>query len=149
MLQKLIRWEHAYDKRDPDPSKNYGIRGMGLVFMLKGKEGVIQFVIFTDWHIASVRAETRVGKNFGPLPADVGFHCYTQQYGAEYHSKSCSVLEDKECFYEGSSLAADDVFNVFTEKGEHAMWTELLNRYNAYFNTQYDVISTTILSLSE
>jgi len=56
-LTREIKFSPAYDKRDPDPSKNYGIHGVTITFLLKGEKGAVQFVLYTNWHLPHVDHE--------------------------------------------------------------------------------------------
>ena len=40
-MERIIKFHQAYDKRHPNPSKNYGIHGVDLVFVLKGELGAV------------------------------------------------------------------------------------------------------------
>lgn len=75
----------AFDRRSTNPKKNYGIHGVEMRWYLIGKKGVVQFVLFTNWQLDHVEAET-----FGdwkspkqenhhralckPMAADIGYH---------------------------------------------------------------------------
>ena len=128
-MDKSIEWSPAYDKRDPDPSKNYGVHGIDLKFILKGPKGAAQFLVYTNWHLPSVREEWDAmvkAHLLQPLPADVGYHAYVPQYeGQESLTESCRYLEDGPCFYDGSGLSAQRVFDRFVTEGEDAVWEEL------------------------
>ena len=49
----------GYDKRNPDPTKNYGIHGCDVRFYLKNARSskIIQFVAYTDWLPSNVQEE--------------------------------------------------------------------------------------------
>ena len=42
-LEKKINFTPAFDRRDPDPKKDYGIHGVDMRCYLTGPEGVVQF----------------------------------------------------------------------------------------------------------
>jgi hypothetical protein len=109
-LEREIRFRPAYDKRDPDPKKNYGIHGVEMCWYLKGAAGTVQFIVFTNWHLPHVAKETdtRILKeaqmgvelkeyssmataprkldrcslhcSYHPTPADLGFHSKVEMY---------------------------------------------------------------------
>lgn len=131
-LERSVEVGAAYDKRNPDPSKNYGIHGVSLRFLLRGPNGVVQFVIYTNWQLPHVRREFDAkASNHNhflchPQPADIGYHSYVPTYeGQTSMGSSCEYLGGVECFYDGSTLYADDVFKIMVEKGGEAMWAEL------------------------
>lgn len=132
---RKIEFSPAWDKRNPDPKKNYGVHGMEMKFILKGEKGAVQFVIYTNWHLPHVSKEFEKDKNASlflkPLPADVGYHSYVPQYeGQEKISDNCPYLEGKPCYYDGSGLKAMTLFDLFVELGEEAMWSELEEFYH-------------------
>jgi hypothetical protein len=57
VLERITEFAPAFDKRDPDPKKNYGIHGVDLRMVLKGEEGAVQFVLFTGWMLPHVAKE--------------------------------------------------------------------------------------------
>jgi hypothetical protein len=133
--QRLVEWTPAFDKRDPNPSKNYGIHGMNLRFVLKGERGAIQFLIFTGWHLPRVQEEfKRKGWDSSPMPADLGYHSLAPHYeGQGVQSDSCEYCDGKPCYYDGSGLNAEPVFDKFVSEGEEAMWAELASYYELVF----------------
>jgi hypothetical protein len=54
-LERIIEFTPAFDKRDPNPKKNYGVHGVELRFVVKGEAGAVQFLIFTNWHLPHVQ----------------------------------------------------------------------------------------------
>ena len=70
---KEIKFEAAYDKRDVDPKKNYGIHGVDLTFILKNEQGAVVFKLFTGWHLPHVQKELENKDRIlsKPMPADL------------------------------------------------------------------------------
>lgn len=56
-LERIVRFEPAYDKRD----KNYGIHGVQVRFVLKGAEGAVQFLLYTNWQLPHIVKERDEG----------------------------------------------------------------------------------------
>jgi hypothetical protein len=56
-LERITTVVGAYDRRHPNPAKNYGIHGMELRFVLKGERGAVQFVYYTPIHLEHVADE--------------------------------------------------------------------------------------------
>ena len=140
-LERITEWDPAYDKRDPEPSKNYGMHGMNLRFVLKGPEGAITFTVFTNWHLPAVQRELIDNRNvysLTPMAADIGYHSPVPTYeGQEPMPYDCAYVGDKPCYYDGSTLNAEPIFETFVSEGEAAMWALLLDRYNYQFGTDY------------
>jgi hypothetical protein len=140
-LKRLVEIQPAFDKRHSDPNKNYGIHGAEIKFLVKGKKGVIQFVIFTNWHLPHVQKELE-GKChldkycfLKPLPADVGYHSFVPMYDEQKPiTDSCPYLDGKPCYYDGSGLWAEDVFKLMVREGHEAMWKELEKTYHDRFD---------------
>ena len=139
MLEKIIEFNPGYDKRDPNPNKNYGIHGMQIRFLLKGEKGATQFLLFTDWYPAHTQEEFFYrprGSFYRPQPtgADVGYHSPVPQYeGQETIHDACEYLDGSPCYYDGSGLAADALALEFLEHGDKVVWQRLEDRYIQLF----------------
>ena len=138
-LVRLVEWTPAFDKRHADPSKNYGIHGMEVKFVLKGPSAATQFVIYTNWHLAHVQKQSDsrgedakyLHLSCHPLPADVGYHSLVPVYeGQTAITESCPYLNGKPCYYDGSSLQAEELYWRFVAEGDAVVWKELESRYN-------------------
>ncbi len=141
-LDRVILVRPAYDKRPKNKGDpNYGIHGAELLFGLKSKRGAVQFVIYTNWYLPKVAEEMRgkdrflTGKSmFEPLPADLGYHSPKPTYkGQESITESCEWLNGKPCYYDGSGLQAEKVFNILITEGHEAMWKYLEEYYYSIF----------------
>ena len=184
-MEKTITFEPAYDKRDPDPSKNHGIHGAELRFILKGTEGAVQFVLSTNWQLPHVRAEQdtkilqrarngvrdkpfigqELPPEFGevskrleratrylyeqppeldqltlevtyhPMPVDLGYHSPKPRYeGQTCVTESCKYLDGKPCYYDGSGLAAEKVYETLLREGSDGVWKKLEEYYARTFS---------------
>jgi hypothetical protein len=138
-LERVVQVRPAYDKRDPDPKKNYGVHGADLIFGLKGEAGAVQFVIFTNWYLPGVADEMWKKGNprifFSPMPADVGYHSPKPLYEDQNQiSEACEWLDGKPCYYDGSGLHAEEVFTLMIAEGHEAMWKHLEEYYLSIFS---------------
>lgn len=122
-LKRTVTWRPAYDKRDPDPEKNCGVHGMDLRFILSGPKGAAQFVVYTGWHLAHVRE-----RPMSVQPADVGYHALKPAY-EDQTQMDCDLVEGGKCYYDGSGLQAEELFDRFVAEGEEVVWAELLMVY--------------------
>lgn len=141
-MERIVRFTPAYDKRDPDPKKDYGIHGVELRFALVGELGATQFLVFTNWQLPhvteeaiskSVSAATRISLKcrFLPMAADLGYHSRAEtEYGS--HFEECDLL-GTECWYDGSGLNAEPVFDRLLREGDEAVWDELEQYYTRTF----------------
>lgn len=87
MLQRITKFRPAWDKRNPNPKKDYGIHPVQCFMVLKGKKGAVHFSFATGMLLESTMNEyIRNGKatyemtSYGnhylnkPMGFDVGYH---------------------------------------------------------------------------
>jgi len=150
-MERIVEFNPAFDKRK-DPKGNYGIHGGNMRMLLKGDKGVVQFLLYTNWHLPHVSDELdnkilmdgRQGKLseysfsiFHPLPADLGYHSSVPQYeGQSIASDSCEYLDGKPCYYDGSGLGAERIYEVLLKEGSDGVWRELEDYYNMIFESE-------------
>lgn len=137
-FEKIVTFRAAFDRRDPDPKKNYGIHGVEMRMVLRGPLGATQFLLYTGWMLPHVTEETwekhahdpyRLRLFTKPNPADRGYHWLTPQYeGAEM--RDCDLLPGGKCYYDGSSLNADETFQLLLTEGDAGVWKDLEDFYN-------------------
>lgn len=141
MREQRIEFSPAFDKRDSDPKKNYGIHGVTLTFYLIGEEGAVQFVVYTNWHLPHVEKEFDAKPMesydpcllYKPMAADLGYHSKRPIYdGQEPMTDECHLLGGK-CYYDGSSLNADPVFDRLRSEGSVGVWSALEEFYADIF----------------
>jgi len=141
MKKRIIRFDPAFDKRHSDPKKDYGIHGVTLGFYLKGNEGTVQFVIYTNWQMPHVQKEFDAKMPdhkfpymfHEPMAADLGYHSPHPMYkGQTKTSVKCEWLNDT-CYYDGSGVNAKRVFDILRERGDGGVWEELEKTYRHYF----------------
>lgn len=127
----------AYDKRHSVPSKNYGIHGCDLRMVLKGPLGATQFVLFTNWHLPHVQDEldAKIDSRFPhlschPNPADRGYHWRTPRYEGQGSQENCEYCDGAPCYYDGSSLNAEELYKTLLLEGSEGVWRELEALYH-------------------
>jgi hypothetical protein len=135
---RKTEWTPAFDKRDPDPKKNYGIHGVEIRFLVGNEDGVVQFLLFTNWMLKHVQEEHREQHGYSclmaPIPADLGYHSPTIQYEGQTSVGPCPYLNGRECYYDGSGLNAERIYWLLVEGGDEAMWKELENYHAELFD---------------
>jgi len=130
-----VKFEPGFDKRSTDPGKNYGIHGVEIRFLLRGPDGVVQFVCYTGWFPASVEDSARIGTiGCFPMGADRGYHSPTSKYEGQEPMPHCDILPGGKCYYDGSSLAGDDLMKILIAEGDEAVWKNLENYYQQVFH---------------
>lgn len=144
-MERKIEFYPAYDKRNTDPNKNYGMGGVTLSFYLIGEKGAIQFVVYTNWHLPHVQHEidSKPPKepypylSHSPTPADIGYHSYKPMYEGQLPMEGECHLLGKTCYYDGSGLQAEDVFKILLEGGSEAVWKDMERRYAEQFQNEF------------
>jgi hypothetical protein len=135
-IERITTVYPAYDKRNPDPTKNYGIHSAELKMVLKGELGAVQFLLYTGWYLEHVARELYSNQRrdyeysyFTPQPADLGYHSTTPRYEGQPPSDECEYLEGKPCYYDGSSLNARKPYELLITLGSEAVWKYLEEYY--------------------
>jgi len=137
-MERQVKFNAAYDKRDPDPHKDGGIHGVNLHFLLKGSKGVVQLLVYTNWMLPHIEKEldSRHPDHLfcHPQPADLGYHSRKplHDYREEPSQEHCEYL-DAPCYYNGSSLNAVPVFKRLLYEGDEGVWAELEDYYKQIF----------------
>lgn len=137
MLTRIVKFIPAFDERE----KGYGIHGVDIVFVVKGEEGAVDFVLSTNWQLPHVQAAENAKplNKFPymfhlPLPSWIGAHSPKPLY--EEHTvgcDKCGYLDDKPCYSSGSVTNSTDYFNVLVVEGDEALWKKLEHYYNETF----------------
>lgn len=150
-MEKIINFYPAFDRRK-DPKGNYGIHGVDMRMVLKGDKGAVQFLLYTNWYLPHVAKELdnkllREGMQgrlseysfciLHPMPADLGYHSPVPQYeGQSICSEACECLDGKPCYYDGSGLNAERIYEVLVKEGSEGVWRELEDYYNMIFESE-------------
>lgn len=130
-LERTVEMSPAYDKRDPDPTKNYGIGCVLITFILKGERGAVQFKMGSGWFLPQNK---NAHSDFYPSAWDKGYHSYIPRYdGQTTVTDSCHVLDGKPCYYDGSTLNAEPLLEVLLREGSEGIWRELEEYYKESF----------------
>lgn len=135
-FERRVAIRGAFDRRHPDPSKNYGIHGMELRFTLIGPKGAVHFLVFTPMHLPHVAREMwekndRRYNPFETMGADVGYHSPTPFY--EWQEPcDCDLLPGGKCYGDGSALMADEFTEKFLKGGDAVVWPMLEEKYRAW-----------------
>lgn len=97
-------------------------------YVLIGPHGAVQFAYMEM--PASVNLSF-MGEKF--MGTDVGYHAYTPQYENHYPMECEWMVGATQCYYDGSSLAADDWVRAWRRQGGDPEWIwENLSNYYRY-----------------
>jgi hypothetical protein len=133
-FRREVQITPPYDKRHKNPSKNYGIGGMMLRMMVVKNKSAIQFVAYLPVYLPHVVNElSENGHNFKGAGFDVGYHSPTPQYAEQKPIEDNCPATGGVCYYDGSSLQAEPVYEVFLQDGMDAVWPILESRWREMF----------------
>lgn len=143
-FERIVHFAPAFDKRNPDPKKNYGIHGVELRMVLKGPLGATQFALFTNWQLPHVTEETmarclgrpdRIGLkvSFLAIPADLGYHWLAPQYEGQ-SARDCEYTASGRCYYDRNVLNAERIYETLLREGSDGVWRELEAYYREIAN---------------
>lgn len=142
-LERRVEFYPGYDRRSAEPKKNYGIGGGTLAYYVIGPKGAVQFTHGMNLWPAHVREElldrartaTGIARDilFDMRGYDVGYHAREPQYEGQTAMKACHLL-GCDCYYDGSSLRADEWFQKYREQGTKWLWPELEQEYHERFD---------------
>lgn len=135
-LQKITNVRLPFDMRDPDPSKNYGIHGLDIWFILKGPKGAVQYAVTFPVYLPHIdKSDWKYDWN-QIRGFDVGYHSLTPMFDGQQKMR-CQHLEGGQCYYDGSVLQADDWTKIiFAARGvqpEKVIWEMLEDEYRDRF----------------
>lgn len=126
---RRIDFEPGYDCWTNGCSQRHGRHGMNMRFLLIGEAGATQFLLYTGWEPGKVHHGT-LRSDSGAMAADLGYHWTRPLYDDHFtDGKPCEYLCGAQCFYDGSGLNAEPVFERFVLDGADAVWEELQAYY--------------------
>lgn len=134
-FRQLVEFSPAWDKRDPDPRKNYGIGPVKIRFVLIGPKGAVHWLVRTNWELPHVRAELdRKGYKSDPLTGyDRGYHSPKPTYeGQQVCQYDCEYIGGP-CYCDGSVLASEELVDVLVRNGSDGIWKALREDYEYRF----------------
>ena len=127
-MEKSTVFTPAFDKRSKEAIGDYGVHGVDLKMVLKGKLGMVYFTLYTNWHLPHIDVVIK------PLPAYSGYHSLKPQYNDQTIScDKCGHLNDKPCYHGQSTTYADEIYVILLEKGSEGVWKELEKYYIKLF----------------
>lgn len=151
-FEKIVEITPAYDRRHADPKQNYGVHGVEMRFLLKkAGVGAVQFLLSTGWQLPHITEETdrrTLGKVqrgepiavdlhcfYQPMAVDRGYHSLTPRYPGQTARENCPYLNGATCYYDGSGLNAQVVFDAMLSEGDQGLWRELEYYFTQVFET--------------
>lgn len=139
-FETIQRVKLPFDRRHESPSKNYGIHGLDVWFILKGPKGATQYMFNAGIYLPHVEEEYLRRnidlfsyKDCGKFSGyDVGYHAKEPQFEGQQPHGDCDILGGQ-CYYDGSGLfAAEKTKEFFSIRGESIephIWKFLEEQY--------------------
>lgn len=144
-FERIVQTRPPFDKRNSNPKKNYGVCGLHLWFILKGKKGAVQIQLGTKLYLAKQFREWRAEGEGYPFEddeevitcLDVGYHAWKpiRDWQNETNCMECQLSPKGKCWYDGSSLRGRDdrIVEQYLEQGDKFIWDYLEKEYIRVF----------------
>lgn len=117
-LRREVRWE-------PRPPHEMRVR-----FLLHGELGATQFLVkFLTQPYGESLLDSEPARGW-----DLGYHSRKPGHGTEM--EECDVVPEGRCWYDGSSLQADELARLFFAQGEDIVWEWLEDRYATWLKAE-------------
>lgn len=125
-FKKKIVFSPAFNKI----AEGYGRGAVVCSFYLSGKKGAIQFKFFTNWFLPT----DTIPNEIKPSGMDIGYHSPIPQYEDQQPMDGeCPLLKklgyEGNCYYDGSTLGADEYLETLLTKGSDAVWKKMKKYY--------------------
>lgn len=145
-MEKIVKVFPAWDKRNSNPHKNYGINPADMIFVLKGELGAVDFCMNTGWHLPHVKKELEVsqvkriqdGDTQFPFllvegrGSSLGWHSRIRNEDYEIERHDCEYTGGT-CYSDVSYSSGDELFNILVQFGTESLWKRLEQEYiNAF-----------------
>jgi len=95
-----------------------------IKFFLKGENGIVQFCINTGWN----HNMTGFDQKIRSYAYDIGYHSPVPKYKDQEPMPSCDFYDT--CYYDGSSMYADELFDKLIDHGHEYIWQKMQEFYN-------------------
>lgn len=162
-LTRETVWRPAYSKRDPDPSKDYGVHGVEMIWALKGPAGAVTFMVFTNWMLSDLHGS---GEYMTPRRRQHGDSlCAPMAAGFDHHSayplwpeyedinnpsqEHCDFLDGRPCWFDGSVLNAGSLMALLYMEGGEAVWQRMERQYWDLFGKGHAFIDGVVWAMDE
>ncbi len=135
-FERVVEFEPAFDRRDPDPRKSRGVGGVEIRFLLKGELGTVVFRLLTEWMLPNVeewhdelaQAKPFLLRSHTNATADaLIFHGRYAFDGGEHQLDPCPFISgDHTCYVARSGyLFGDEVYQRLKREGGAGLWAAL------------------------
>lgn len=97
-LERRVIFKPAYDKRNANPKKNYGIHCVEVWFILIGKKGAVHFGFTTGMYLPQQYKEKTaymMGDSPNYMAIDRGYHSYKPMYDGQKVNHPTRMIHPK------------------------------------------------------
>lgn len=122
-----ITIDAAYDKRDSDPAKNYGIHGAHMWFNLTREDNQgLSFSVATNWYLPHVAEELKnsiygTSEIYGGA---VSYHAHAAKNEYVCLMKNCPITKGN-CYSDGSAVLGDEFLATLIAEGTEGLWKRM------------------------
>lgn len=124
-----LRWMEmraGWDKRDPEPRKNFGIHGAELIFGVSRGNLAVVLVWMTPFYLRETRKHLQYHRlrDYDGL-GSIDYHSKVQLYEGQSKITNCEYTGG-DCYCDGSAIAAGELFDRTVEDPEE-IWKTLVS----------------------
>jgi len=132
-MKREVKVIPAYDRRDPNPAKNYGIGSAILSFVLSGDHGAVQLTVMPGWMLPEVMEANQDVFPYKTPHKVIGIHSPKPMF--EYQRASLEYCEYVKgpCYTSDSYAAGELAYNILISEGHEGLWKFLEEYYVGVF----------------
>lgn len=112
----------AFEARDPDPSKDYGIGAVRMSFYVRGPLGCIVWDLSTGWYLPDVAK--RIGPQ-EPSPGAIEFHGAQPSYEGQESREDCLLVPGGHCFWDVGYIIGEEPYEALVREGDQGLYRVL------------------------
>lgn len=136
---RVVRFRPAFHRCDPNPSKDYGIGGVRMLWVLRVNDWAMTWDVSTDWGLPdeafrAARPDCKHPSHRNGYPrmhrgasgGAVDWHSPVPLWeDSEQPSQLCCPITNAPCYLDTGFILGDDLFDLLREDGDEAVWMKL------------------------
>ena len=120
--ERILRIRMPFDRRHPTPLKNYGVGAMFFQMVYLKENNATQFTFSVPFYLPHVARNLPHNSLCEGTGFDVGYHANKPQWENQNPMDNCDLLIEGKCYYDGSSLQADERYKKFIQQKDAFDW---------------------------
>lgn len=131
--ERIIRFRPAFHRCHPDPSKNYGIGSVTMLWILRVGDWAIGWDVHTGWELPDEAFEAAnpdcthpMHQNGAPThgvsAGAVDWHSPMPRWEDQSRSQECCPITGTACYLDSRFLVANDLLTILRAEGDEAVW---------------------------